>query len=137
MVALSIASTDVHAFGVASQWLTLAQAKRAVQANPAPVIYCEVDRLGADACPVGWTPLTLDVRAAVVRGFGPPRVFDRIRKWRQFRVSVSCSKDRFSGRPFHAAFLWSFHPGRRKVETISPADPSLTGVAHPGCRAGG
>ena len=43
----------------------------------------------------------------------------------------------FSGRPFNAAFLWSFYAGRRKVETTSPADPALTGVAHPGCRARG
>ena len=41
----------------------------------------------------------------------------------------------FSGRPFNAAFLWSFYPGRRKVEATNPADPALTGVAHPGCRS--
>jgi len=40
----------------------------------------------------------------------------------------------FSGRSFNAAFLWSYCAGRRKVETVSPADPALIGVAHPGCR---
>ena len=135
MIAVGIASPDVNAAGATSRWLTLAQAKRVVQTYPAPLIYCEVDPVGADACPVGWTPLTLEIRAAVVRGFGPPRVFNGIRKWRQFHVSASCATDPFSGRTYNAAFLWSFHAGRRKVETTSPADPALTGVAHPGCRS--
>ena len=41
----------------------------------------------------------------------------------------------FSGRPFNAAFLWSFYYGRRKVEATNPADPALTGVARPGVRS--
>jgi hypothetical protein len=137
MIAMAIASPDVNAAGATSRWLTLAQARRAVQTYTTPLIYCEVDRVGTDACPVGWTPLTLEIRAAVVRGFGPPRVFNGIRTWRQFHVSASCSRDRSSGRTYNATFLWSLHAGRRKVETTSPADPALTGVAHPGCRARG
>jgi hypothetical protein len=135
VIALGIASPDIDAAGATSRWLTLTQAKRAVQTYPAPLIFCEVDRVGNDACPVGSTPLTLEIRAAVVRGFGPPRVFNGIRKWRQFHVSASCGTDRFSGRTYNAAFLWSLHAGRRTVETTSPADPALTGVAHPGCRS--
>ena len=41
----------------------------------------------------------------------------------------------FSGRTFSEAFLWLFDSGRRKVEATNPADPALTGVAHPGGRS--
>ena len=41
----------------------------------------------------------------------------------------------FSGRPFNAAFRWSFYSGRRKVEATNLAGPALTGVARPGGRS--
>ncbi len=134
-VGVSLVSSAPGGVGAASPWLTLEQAKRAVRAHPAPLIYCEVARVGSDACPVGWTPLLLDVRAAHVRGYGPARFLNGRRTWRQFSVAASCALDRNSTRQFNAVFLWSYRAGNRRVETTSPTDPGLAGVAHPGCKS--
>jgi hypothetical protein len=125
----------VGAVEAATPWLTLPQAKRRVRALPSPLIFCEVGRLGSDACPVGWTPLLLDIRAARVRGYGIPRVLQGERKWTTFRVAASCGVDRLSARQFNAVFLWSYRAPHKRVETASPTDPGLAGVAHVGCKS--
>lgn len=134
-VGLSLASPAARGMDATSQWLTLRQAKRAVGTNPAHLIYCEVSRTGDDACPVGWTPLVLDIRSARVRGYGASRVLGGKRRWREFYVSASCGSDRFTRRQFNAVFLWSYQLERRATETTSPTDPGLAGVAHLGCKS--
>jgi hypothetical protein len=118
-----------------SQWLTLAQAKRAIHRGHVDLVYCANwgGSENSPYCLVKSTPVALSILSATVRSYGASRLFSGERRWQTFLVDVTCGSDLRSGRQFHSVFVWDFQLENNVGEAANSDNPGMTGVARPGC----